>query len=102
MTAPQDTGIFKDTSAFKDIGIIDLMLAIPGEHSDNMYEFMKPLLMDEQSRNMFKMPAQYMFKDIPQTGEQDDYIAYTLAEMDKYGIEKAMLGVDERPIWFAK
>ena len=78
-----------------NLGIIDLMLAIPGESSDNMYEFMKPLLMDEQSRNMFKMPAQYMFKDIPQTGEQEDYIAYTLAEMDKYGIEKAMLGVDE-------
>jgi predicted TIM-barrel fold metal-dependent hydrolase len=36
-----------------------------------------------------------MFKDVPKTGVQDDYIAYTLKKMDEYGIEKAMLGVDE-------
>ena len=79
----------------KDIGIIDLMLAIPGDDNTQFYEFMKPLLMDQQSREMFKMPAQYMFKDIPDTGKQDDYIAYTLDKMDEHGIEKAMIGVSE-------
>ena len=75
------------------IKVIDLMLNIPGDDNTQWYEFMKPLLMDKESREMFKMPAQYMFKDIPQTGKQEDYIAYTLQQMDKYGIERAMLGV---------
>ncbi len=76
-----------------DIKAIDLMLSIPGEDNSGWYDFMKPLLMDEESRAAFKFPAQYMFKDIPQTGGQDDYVAYTVAQMDKHNIERAMLGV---------
>ncbi|NQV64531.1 MAG: amidohydrolase family protein [SAR86 cluster bacterium] len=79
----------------ENIGIIDLMLAVPNQETSNYYDFIKPLLMDEQSREMFKMPAQYMFKDIPNTGKQDDYLAYTIDKMDEFGIEKAMVGVDE-------
>jgi predicted TIM-barrel fold metal-dependent hydrolase len=74
---------------------IDLMLSIPGEDNSSWYQFMKPLLLDEESRHVFKMPAQYMFKDIPAAGKQDDYIAYTVAEMDRHGIERAMLAVDD-------
>lgn len=74
---------------------IDLMLNIPGEDNSAWYESMKPLLLDDESRNVFKMPAQYMFKDIPQAGKQDDYIAHTIAQMDLHGIERAMLGIDE-------
>ncbi len=33
-----------------DIKIIDLMLNVPGEDNSGWYEFMKPLLLDEQSR----------------------------------------------------
>ncbi|MEZ4287422.1 MAG: hypothetical protein R3A47_04625 [Polyangiales bacterium] len=75
----------------KDIQAIDLMLQIPGEDNSGWYEFMKPLLMDEESRRVFKMPAQYMFKDIPKIDGKDDYVAYTIEEMDRWGIEKAML-----------
>src|SRR5690625_6720452 len=71
-----------------DIKIIDLMLNVPGEDNSQWYEFMKPLLMDQQSREMFKMPAQYMFKDIPQVGGKDDYIAYTVEQMDRFNIER--------------
>ena len=78
-----------------DIKIIDLMLGVPGDDNSQWYEFIKPLLMDEESRTMFKMPAQYMFKDIPDTGKKDDYIAYTVAMLDQFNIEKAMTGVDE-------
>ena len=67
----------------KDIGVIDLMLAVPGDDTSHFYEWIKPMLMDKESHEMFKMPAQYMFKDIPDTGKQDDYIAYTLDQMDK-------------------
>lgn len=76
-----------------DIKVIDLMLSVPGEDNSRWYDFMKPLLMDKESREMFKMPAQYMFKDIPQTGKKADYIAYTIEQMDKYNIERAMLGI---------
>jgi uncharacterized protein len=79
----------------RDVPVIDLMLGIPGEDNRKWYEFMRPLLLDEESRNVFKMPAQYMFKDIPEAGKQDDYVAYTIAQMDKHGIERAMVGVND-------
>lgn len=79
-----------------DVKAIDLMLSIPGESGTaGWYDFMKPMLHDRQSREMFKMPAEYMFKDIPDTAAKHDHIAATIAEMDKVGIEKAMIGVDD-------
>ena len=63
----------------KDIFTVDLMLGIPEqEDRSDWYTFMEPLLRDEESKSMFKMPAQYMFKDIPETGSHDDFIQYTL------------------------
>jgi len=76
-----------------DVRVIDLMLNIPGEDQSSWYEFMKPLFLDEQSRSMFKMPAEYMFKNIPEIAKQDDYVAFTVAQMDKYNIDRALLGV---------
>lgn len=78
-----------------DIKIIDLMMGIPAEDNSGWYDFIKPMLMDEESHRLFKMPAQYMFTDIPQVGQQADYIAYTVAKMDKFNIERAMLGIDD-------
>ena len=76
-----------------EIGIIDLMLAIPGDDNSSFYDWIKPLLLDRESHDMFNMPAQYMFKDIPDTGKHEDYIAYTLQQMDKHGIARAMIGL---------
>ena len=81
--------------SFPPVGAIDLMLNIPGEDNRGWYEFMKPLFMDEESRHHFEMPAQYMFKNIPDVGEQRDYIAYTVQQMDTHGIDRAMLGIDD-------
>ncbi len=78
-----------------DIQVIDLMLNIPGEDNSGWYEFMKPLFLDQESRQQFTMPAQYMFKNIPDAGPQDDYIAYTIAQMDRHNIQKAMFGVTD-------
>ena len=72
---------------------IDLMMNIPDGDPSAWYEFIKPLLLDEESRTQFQMPAQYMFKDIPQIGEKKDYVGYAIEEMDKWGIERAMLGI---------
>ena len=65
----------------KDIYTVDLMLGIPEkEDRSDWYTFMEPLLRDEESKSMFKMPAQYMFKDIPETGSHDDFVQYALLE----------------------
>ena len=79
-----------------DVKIIDLLMGIPGgEHDDKAFDFLKPLLMDEESRQMFKHPAQYMFKDLPDAGEQTDYVAYAIAQMDRNNVERSMLGIDD-------
>ena len=72
---------------------IDLMLQIPSEDFSQKYEFLKPLLMDRESREQFTFPAQYMFKNVPTTRKASDYVGITLDEMDKHGIERAMIGV---------
>ena len=72
---------------------IDLMMNIPDGDPSAWYEFIKPLLLDEESRNSFKMPAQYMFKNIPKIEGKEDYVAYAITEMDKWGIEQAILGI---------
>ena len=76
-----------------DIRAIDLMLSVPGEDTSAWYEFMKPLFLDEDSRRVFKMPAEYMFKDIPNVEGQSDYIAYTVGQMDAHGVERAMVSI---------
>jgi len=38
------------------------------------------------------MPAQYMFKDVPQTGHADDYVKWTVEQMDRHGIARALIG----------
>jgi predicted TIM-barrel fold metal-dependent hydrolase len=77
----------------KDIGIIDLMLGIPSPDPKPAYDFMRPLFRDAESLRSFEFPVEYMFKDVPKTGRREDYIKYTLEEMDKYGIERALIGV---------
>jgi hypothetical protein len=64
----------------KDIKIIDTMLGIP-THADrsDWYSSFRPLLNDQQSRDMFKMPAQYMFKDIPEPSSHEaDFVTWTI------------------------
>ena len=81
----------------KNIHTIDLMLGIPEqEDRSDWYKFMEPLLRDEESKSMFKMPAQYMFKDIPETGSHDDFIQFTIDQMNKFHINQAMIGFHEQ------
>ena len=77
------------------LGVIDLMMNIPGADNSHWYDFMKPLLLDQESREQFSMPAQYMFKDIPKVEGKEDYIGWTVSQMDRYGIARAMLGIDD-------
>ena len=74
-----------------DVGIVDLMLSIPTGHEKDWYEFLKPQLREESKD--YEFPVQYMFKDVPHMdlGSADPVDA-TLHLMDRYGIEKAMVG----------
>lgn len=76
------------------IGVIDLMLAVPTDQPSDWYDYMKPMLRDAESREQFKMPAQYMFKNVPTFQPGADLVQLTVAEMDKYGIERAMIGIN--------
>ena len=78
-----------------DVGVIDLMLGIPSPDPKPSYDFMRPLFRDPESLRSFDFPVEYMFKDVPQTGRREDYIKYTLQQMDQYGIERALIGVGE-------
>jgi len=80
------------------IGIIDLMLGIPSDEQTKTYDFMRPLFRDKESRQSFDFPVQYMFKDFPKVTKQEDYIGYTLQLMDKYGIEKAQIGISRESL----
>ena len=81
---------------FENIEVIDLLLGIPNSDDRSAwYEQFKPMLLDEESQQMFKMPAQYMFKDVPDLSDVDDTISYTLTQMDKHNITRAMLGIDD-------
>ena len=75
-----------------DIGVIDLMMGIPDPgKKEGWYDFLKPNLRDAESAT-FKFPAQYMFKEVPEDPTEGDMVAYTLDQMDKHGIEKALIG----------
>ena len=77
----------------RDIGIIDCMLGIPdAEDRSGWFESFRPLIKDEETLKQFSMPAQYMFKDIPQTGKVDDFVSWTVAQMDRFSISQALIG----------
>ena len=80
----------------REIKVIDLMLGIPSsDDRSEWFESFQNLLMDQESQTQFKMPAQYMFKDVPDLSNQDDTIAYALEQMNKHNIHRAMLGIDD-------
>ena len=77
----------------QQIPIVDLMMGIPvSETNQEWYESFLPLLKDKESIEQFKMPAQYMFRDVPVLEKTDDYVAFLVKQMDTYGIDIALVG----------
>jgi predicted TIM-barrel fold metal-dependent hydrolase len=75
-----------------DVGVIDLMLGLPEGHKKDWYKFLAPQLRDESSD--YEFPVQYMFKEVPKDIDDDaDPVTVVLKEMDRFGIERAMIGV---------
>ena len=76
-----------------DIGVIDLMIGFPTADRRHNYDFLRANLRDRESLDEFEFPAQYMFKNVPKIDAPSDPVHALLELMDKYGIERAMIGV---------
>src|SRR5436305_9837666 len=68
------------------------MDGFPHEGFDQ-YGFIRRQTRDRSSREEMDFPVEYMFKQVPKDLPTDNPISVTLHEMDKYGIERGMIGV---------
>jgi hypothetical protein len=77
------------------IGIVDTLIGFPSPADSSHYDFITRQTKDKESREKFSFPAQYMFKDVPndRLTDVDDRIGYTLDQMDRWGVEKGLVGV---------
>src|SRR3982751_3108628 len=77
-----------------DVPVVDLMMGIPEGHKKDWYAFLRKGFMDDESGDM-EFPVQYMFKDVPKDIDEGvDPVAVVLGEMDHFGVERAMLGIN--------
>jgi predicted TIM-barrel fold metal-dependent hydrolase len=74
--------------------VIDTMIGFPHEGTAQ-YDFIRKQTKDRESKEDFEFPVEYMFKDVPQGLSTDDPVSLVLQQMDRFGIEKAMIGVGE-------
>ena len=81
-----------------DIGIIDTMIDFPHPDMKETYRFITRQTRDAESKESFEFPVEYMFKDVPEKEMRDvaDPVALTLGEMDRWGIERGMIGVGHK------
>lgn len=74
--------------------VIDTMIGFPHEGSAQ-YDFIRRQTKDRESKEDFDFPVEYMFKDVPKGLPTDDPVSLVLQQMDRFGIEKAMIGVGD-------
>jgi predicted TIM-barrel fold metal-dependent hydrolase len=83
-----------------DIPVIDTMIGFPAKDMKAQYAFITQQTKDKESKEEFAFPAEYMFKAPPDKEkalrDTDDPIAYTVSEMDKWGVQLGMVGVGGR------
>jgi uncharacterized protein len=75
--------------------VFDTMIGFPHQGS-GQYDFIRRQTKDRESREKFEFPVEYMFKDVPKGLPTDDPVAVTLHEMDRFGIEKGLIGVADK------
>ncbi|MHB8681242.1 MAG: amidohydrolase family protein [Acidimicrobiales bacterium] len=79
------------------IGVVDLMIGFP-TRSSKRFAFLEPQLRPEASTKT-DSPISYMFKGDPNAealaapGADEDPVAATLAEMDRFGVAIGMIGL---------
>ena len=79
----------------KNAPIVDCMLGLPILDTEATYGNLRAAAKDSESKN-FEFPAQYMFKGVPHDwGKGRDPVEATLEEMDKWGVQTAMIGTGQ-------
>ena len=79
-----------------DVGIVDTMIGFPHADTAGVYDFITRQTKDRESKEDFRFPAEYLFTDAPdkELGDRNDPVAVTLTEMDRWGVERGLVGVD--------
>jgi hypothetical protein len=73
--------------------IIDTMIGFPVASFDDTYDFIRRQTKDVESQEGMRFPVEYMFKDVPEGHDgASDPVATTLAQMDRFGIAKGVIG----------
>ncbi len=82
------------------IGAIDLMIGFPMHDKKAVYEYLMRGIKDDETKEDFEFPAEYMFKDVPKPkgDETSDPIDEAFAEMDKCGVEQGLFGNGEQVV----
>ena len=76
------------------IGVVDGMIGFPIRNRDRVYARLRRAAKDRESKEEFAFPAEYMFKEVPDAAaEEEDPVAVTFAEMDRFGIETGLFGL---------
>ena len=76
-----------------DVKAIDLMIGFPKVDAAKTYEYLRQTTRAEDASTA-EFPAGYMFKDVPnKLGDEQDGVAVTVGEMDRWGVEIGMVGV---------
>jgi predicted TIM-barrel fold metal-dependent hydrolase len=76
-----------------DVGIVDLMVALPTGGGATWRDQLAPLLKDSGSAS-FAHPASYLYRNLPAARTAADPVPAVLDEMDRFGVERALVGVD--------
>ncbi|TGD84555.1 amidohydrolase [Mycolicibacterium sp. CH28] len=74
--------------------VIDTMIGFPHK-GFAQYDFIRKQTKDRESRESFEFPVEYMFTDVPKGLPTDDPVSLLLQQMDRFGIEKAMVSVSD-------
>jgi len=77
-----------------DVAVIDTMVGFPSRNRREVYKFLAPHLRDKESKEEFRFPAEYMFKDVPPDLEDNvDPVAVLMDNLDRFGVAQAMISV---------
>ena len=88
-----DTTMATASDLIGGAGIIDCMIGFPASDF-SQYEFIRAQLRDSESRDGFDFPVEYMFKNVPkELYGAENPIDITLHEMDRFGVERGLVGV---------
>jgi predicted TIM-barrel fold metal-dependent hydrolase len=74
------------------VGIVDTMVTLPAPKSTERYGFVQDSL-GQHAKDPAESPVTYLFHDAPVLPEGVDPVAHTVVEMDRFGIERAIIDV---------